>query len=250
MVVKTAAASSNKPQPNPWEALISSATRARPTRPILLTTAFSGESDDGGTSSSVSSSAGGGGGYTILLQHSLTPKSQRKWALESTMAAVDKSSNSSSNINNGTRSNKSNNTAQSSSSLRSRSGGGGDWYGISGPFLVRQALYDLSAKCNGRVVFVSVAGTTGILDLDAPQDDNNDASSSSSSSLHLFRQNGAFVDLSSNPFGWNDEDNNEDNTNCNNNSFMTNATMTNLQSLASAIRQAVGLLRRIKAGVD
>ena len=247
MVVKTAAApSSNKSQPNPWEALISSATRARPTRPVL-TTAFSGESDDGGTS--LSSSAGGGGGYTILLQHSLTPKSQRKWALDSTMAVVDKSSNNlSNNINSGTRSNKSNNTASSS---RSRSGGGGDWYG-SGPFLVRQALYDLSTRCNGRVVFVSVAGTTGILDLDALHD-NNDVSSSSSpsSSLRLFRQNGACVDLSSNPFGWNDEDNNdEDNTNCNNNSFMTKATMTNLQSLASAIRQAVGLLRRIKAGVD
>ncbi|KAL7448919.1 hypothetical protein ACHAWC_001034 [Mediolabrus comicus] len=236
MVVKTAATSSNKPQPNPWEALISSATRARPTRPVL-TTAFSGESADGSGNTSLSSSAGGGGGYTILLQHSLTPKSQRKWALESTMAVMDKSSNSSNNINSGTRSNKSNNTApSSSSSSRSRSGGGGDWYGISGPFLVRQALYDLSTRCNGRVVFVSVTGTTGILDLDALQD-NNDASSSSS--LRLFRQNGACVDLSSNPFGWNDDENYEDNNNhCNNNSFVTKATMSNLQSLASAIRQA------------
>ncbi len=234
MVVKIAAAtSSNKPQPNPWEALISSATRARPTRPVLLTTAFSGESDDGSdNTSSLSSSAGGGGGYTILLQHSLTPKSQRKWALESTMAAVDKSTNSSNNINSGTRSN--NTAPSSSSSLRSRSGGGGDWYGISGPFLVRQALYDLSTRCNGRVVFVSVAGTTGILDLDALQDNTDASSSSSSSSVHLFLQNGACVDLSSNPFGWNDEDNN----NCNNNSFVTKATMSNLQSLASAIRQA------------
>lgn len=237
MVVKTAAAaSSNKPQPNPWEALISSATRARPTRPVLLTTAFSGESDDGSANTSLSSSAGGGGGYTVLLQHSLTPKSQRKWALESTMATVDKSSNNSSNnINSGTRSNKSINTApSSSSSLRSRSSGGGDWFGISGPFLVRQALYDLSTKCNGRVVFVSVAGTTGILDLDALHD-NNDASS-----VRLFRQNGACVDLSSNPFGWNnDEENYEDSNNhCNNNSFVTKATMSNLQSLASAIRQA------------
>lgn len=237
MVVKIeGATSSNKPQPNPWEALISSATRARPTRPVLLATAFSDESDDGGSgNTSLSSSTCGGGGYTILLQHSLTPKSQRKWALESTMAAVDKSSNNSSNnFNSGTRSNKSNNTApSSSSSLRSRSGGGGDWYGISGPFLVRQALYDLSTKCNGRVVFVSVAGTTGILDLDALHD-NNDASS-----VNLFRQNGACVDLSSNPFGWNnDEENYEDSNNCNNNSFVTKATMSNLQSLASAIRQA------------
>ena len=245
MVVKTAAASSNKPQPNPWEALISSATRARPTRPVLLTTAFSGESDDGSGNTSLSSSAGGGGGYTILLQHSLTPKSQRKWTLESTMAAVDKSSNNSSNnINNGTRNNKSNNTApSSSSSLRSRSSGGGDWYGISGPFLVRQALYDLSTKCNGRVVFVSVAGTTGILDLDALHDNNG------ASSVRLFRQNGACVDLSSNPFGWNDEDNN----NCNNNSFVKKATMSNLQSLASAIRQAASnviISRRKDEAVD
>lgn len=246
MVVKTAAASSNKPQPNPWEALIASATRARPTRPVL-TTAFSGESDDGDTSTSSSSSTGGGGGYTILLQHSLTPKSQRKWAIESTMAAVDKSSNSSSsNINSGSRSNKSNNTTPSSSSSRSRSGVGGDWYGISGPFLVRQALYDLSTRCNGRVVFVSVAGTTGILDLDALQDSNNDASISSS--VNLFRRNGACVDLSSNPFGWNDDEINEDNNNCNNNFFVTKATMSNLQSLASAIRQAASniIIRRSK----
>lgn len=95
------------------------------------------------------------------------------------------------------------------------------------------------------MVLVSVAGTSGICDLDQECYDNDGAYYHQSSTndekntvdmIKLFRQNGACVDLNSNPFGWNDE--NEE-SNCNNdNSFSINATLNNLQSIANAIRQA------------
>jgi hypothetical protein len=148
-------------------------------------------------------------------------------------------------------------------SLRSsRRIGGGDGYGISGPFLVRQALYDLSKKCNGCVVFVSVAGTDGTLDLDPGDVDIDDGDDEDA--LQLFRRNGACVDLSSNPFGWNDDDDNDDDDehnhdensinvgNTSNKSFfVTKVTMNNLQSLAAAIRQAASNIKnRNKDKVD
>jgi len=179
----------------------------------------------------------------------MTPKSQRKWALESTIA-ID---NSSSNINTPLSSqfasslsihNKQQQHPNKQASFSSRRAGG-DWYGISGPFLVRQAFRDLSKKCDGRVVFVSVAGTSGILDLDLDNDHDDGAYYHSSShdgnndAIQLFRRNGACVDLNSNPFGWNDQDEEENQNSCNNNSlFSTKATLSNLQSIATAIRQA------------
>ena len=125
---------------------------------------------------------------------------------------------------------------QTSSSSSSSRRTGGDWYGISGPFLVRQAFQDLSKKCNGRVVFVSVAGTSGILDLDLDINSSSDDDHGNNDAIQLFRQNGAVVDLNSNPFGWNDE--NEDENNCCINSFSIKATLNNLLLIAIAIRQA------------
>ena len=116
---------------------------------------------------------------------------------------------------------------------------------MSGPFSIRQAFQDLCKKCSGRVVLVSVSGTSGVWDTD--REDSHDANiddgdvynfrqSSSEdgnvlNSKTLFRRNGACVDLSSNPFGWNDENDTL-------NASSTQATLNNLQSIATAIRQA------------
>eukprot|EP00984_Skeletonema_dohrnii_P020050 scaffold9692_cov117-Skeletonema_dohrnii-CCMP3373.AAC.9 len=230
---------------NPWESLLVSATRARPSQDSSASTS---------SSPLTTSDAILGGGYTILLQHSMTPKSQRKWALESTIANVDSNSNNST-TNNASLSSQfasslsiqqqhhANNQTSSSSASARRAGG--DWYGISGPFLVRQAFHDLSKKCNGRVVLVSVAGTSGICDLD--QEYNDDAAYDHQSRtdddknnvdvVKLFHRNGACVDLNSNPFGWNDENNNHDSCN-DDDSFSTKATLNNMLSIATAIRQA------------
>jgi len=190
----------------------------------------------------------------------MAPKSQRKWALESTIASVDNSSNTSSSaslssqfasslsIQQQHQSRKQTSSSSSTSARRAR----GDWYGISGPFLVRQAFHDLSKKCNGRVVLVSVAGTSGIWDLDHDNDDDGYYHQQSSKDdddknivdmIKLFRRNGACVDLNSNPFGWNDELKTEQESKNNNDTFSTKATLNNLQSIATAIRQAASRIQ-------
>jgi len=104
------------------------------------------------------------------------------------------------------------------------------------------------------VVLVSVAGTSGICDLDQECCNNNDGDDAyyhqsttanddktNVDMIKLFRQNGACVDLNSNPFGWNDDDDDEnEGSNCNNNDnpISVKATLNNLQSIANAIRQA------------
>mmetsp|Transcript_21678 Transcript_21678/g.45415 ORF Transcript_21678/g.45415 Transcript_21678/m.45415 type:complete len:452 (-) Transcript_21678:46-1401(-) len=157
-------------------------------------------------------------------------------------------------------------------------GGGafqGSWYGMSGPFLVRQAFEELCERCDGGVVFVSLIGTSGVLDLDeldldyeggggesnnwkdgdysgdnGDDDDEDDREGQQHTNLKAFRKrnyalrkfrrNGAWVDLSSDPFGW-DEDTEKHNdgiSNKNNNSFVQKSTMNKLQSIAMAIRRA------------
>jgi len=184
----------------------------------------------------------------------MTPKSQRKWALESTIANVDSNSNSNITTNASLSSQFASSLSiqqhhannQTSSSSASARRAGGDWYCISGPFLVRQAFHDLSKKCNGRVVLVSVAGTSGICDLDQEYNDadvydhqsrSTDDDKNNVDVIKLFRQNGACVDLNSNPFGWNEDNNNHNSCN-DDDSFSTKATLNNLQSIAVAIRQA------------
>jgi len=174
----------------------------------------------------------------------MTPKSQRKWALESTIANTDNHNTSllsqfASSLSIHKQQHHQN--KQTSSSRRA----GGDWYGISGPFLVLQAFRDLSKKCDGRVVFVSVAGTTsGIWDWDVENGDSAYQSSSgdgNDDAIQLFRRNGACVDLNSNPFGWNDTDEEENQNSCSD-SFSIKATLSNLQSIANAIRQAASCI--------
>ncbi len=161
---------------------------------------------------------------------------------------------------------------------------------ISGPMVVRQAFEELCHRCNGAVVFVSLLGTKGgnLLDLeelgesagqinngdggdgDDDEEDTEDGdniyqsmnnlqfSSSRSSSqrkrstslLRTFRKNGAWVDLSSNPFGWDGDNtdtdnaynssiNDEDTASCSNSLFVHQSTIHKLQSIVGTIRKAV-----------
>lgn len=192
----------------------------------------------------------------------MTPKSQRQWSLVSTMAMnIDKSSltNSLSSMS----------IAKSSPSRRNFLG---EWFGSPGPFLVRRAFDELCDRCDGAVVFVSSLGTSGVLDLEEVQQHFNGGNSEfdgltaveggydneydddledepqriekkeldkRKNAIHKYRQNGAWVDLTSNPFGWEDE------TKCDDyNSFVTTSSMSSLHSIATAIRQAAASVEK------
>ena len=111
-------------------------------------------------------------------------------------------------------------------------------------------------------MFVSTLGTSGVLDFDeldepkvydgiynvanysAGRDDgvdhhedlhnNKQVLRKRIHALQMFRQNGACVDLSSNPFGWEDDD--AENDACN--SFVQRSSMNKLQPIAMSIRRA------------
>lgn len=133
---------------------------------------------------------------------------------------------------------------------------------MSGPFLVRQAFEELCRRCDGAVIFVSLLGTSGVLDLDELDESNlndvdyvvNDYAADTgddgeddegehinlemlrkqkSAVQKMFRRNGAWVDLSSDPFGWEEDTEND----CGN-SFVQRSSMDKLQSIAMAIRRA------------
>lgn len=248
---------------NPWEALFSSVSR-----PQASVVSHGCRADDGGvsdtkstkttSSSAAAISASSAGGYTILIQHSLTPKSQRQWALASTMAETTERSRS---VKGAT----SLQSSMSSMTLTNKSPSKhtfqGSWYGMSGPFLVRQAFEELCHRCDGAVVFVSTLGTNGVLDIDeldgsSFNDSNYDEREYSDGNgddeeydtdqrkktqpgkrkrdaVQLFRRNGACVDLSSDSYGW--EDDTDDHV-CD--SFVQSSTMSKLQSISLAIRRA------------
>ena len=258
------------PPANPWEALFASVTHPHPALTSLLINDSNVNNDAmvtsvNGESPAISSSAGG---YTIFIQHSMTPKSQRQWAFASTMAMTNEHAQTKKHP-----SLSSHLASMSFISPQSRHKFQGSWYGMSGPFLVRQAFEELCQACDGAVVFVSLLGTSGILDLQcsvengawysdvtgvdesgegnnyyARTDKFNENGESSnfgnkkpeqleqrSNVIKKFFRNGAWVDLSSNPLGWEDkEEENNSHPSC----FVKKSTMNNLPTLVDAIRQA------------
>lgn len=222
------------------------------------------------------------GGYTILIQHSITPKTQRQYAFSSTMAQnnTDKSSNNKessisslyTSLSSGISTMKINNRSQQQhhsaiSSGGSNSGGG---YGISGPFLIQQSFEELCHRCNGAVIFISTIGNSSTLDMNElsmemssnngihddemmvdgsyqVSDNNNDNGNYTQhplekhrKAIQMFQRNGACVDLSSNPFGWDDDDDTSNNTKDMDESdlFIHKCSMNKLQPIANAIRKA------------
>ena len=267
---------------NPWEALFSSVTRPRKEEEdvakLVTTTTDANEcssccqTENADTTNAnndklvAAAAAATGGGYTILIQHSMTSSSQRQWAaLAST--SIDNSGRQ----------------------TRASVAAAAPWNdSMSGPMVVQQAFEELCHRCNGAVVFVSLLGGNCFVDLeeleinnkdygcgdddgdegDTEDGDNNiyqlmnnlqfSSSSRRSSSqrkkdntsfLRTFRKNGAWVDLSSNAFGWDGEDTDTDNaynSNINDddaastsNSFVHQSTILKLQSIVGTIRKAV-----------
>lgn len=197
---------SSSKEKNPWDALFASVTRPIPP-------ASNGNLSDG---------------YTILIQHSITAASQRSHSLSSTQS------------NNNALSAMTNMTISKSNSSKSK----GELFGMGGPFLVRRAFDELCSRCEGSVVFVSLLGNSGVIDLDALKEDSQfgDAWVGANhddglNAFSLFRQNGAVVDLASNPFGWDDE---TQDSSC---GFITISSMINLQSIADAIRDAAAKVK-------
>jgi len=270
---------------NPWEALFSSATRPQAvTSSSYNVDEKKKKNDTSDVSSSscnniISTTTTNKGGYTILIQHSITPKFQRQYALSSTMAqnntTTDKSSNNkasstslytslSSGMSTMNISKRSHQQQQQQNNSISSSGG----YGISGPFLVKQSFIELCHKFNGAVIFVSTIGSnSSILDMmecmstnsgicddemlvdssyqAASGDNGNDGENTQHpiekhrNAIQLFKRHGACVDLSSNPFGWDDDDdsdNIEGKDECD--SFVHKCSMNKLQPIANAIRNA------------
>lgn len=264
----SAATKESVPPPNPWEALFVSATRPQPALPILpfpdnADANADANSTDGGDQFRApgylpsTNSQYAAGGYTILIQHSLTPKAQRKWALASTMANTTEYVRSKATASK---------MISPASSTARRQRVQGNVFGISGPFLTRQSFQELCLRCNGSVVYVSVLGTSGVFDLDGvdafpnkpvnnQSDDahlENDANSPLQesekwrASINMFLQSGICVDLSSNPFSWEDE---EESYQIQNICFKSDAAIDDLASVAKTIRQAATMveMRRLRS---
>lgn len=165
-----------------------------------------------------------------MIQQSITAASHRAHALSSTLNSTNVLTSMA------------NMTLSKSESTKSR----GEFFGMAGPFLVRRTFDELCSRCEGAVVFVSLLGNSGVIDLDNLQHANHlDGVGNSDyedvrlkelnkrrNALRLFRQNGAVVDLASNPFGWDDEE--QDSSD----GFVTTSAINNLQSIADAIRAA------------
>ena len=165
---------------NPWEALFSSATRPQAVTSSYKVADETKKNDTSDVSnrkntnlSTTTTNSYTKGGYTILIQHSITPKSQRQYALSSTMAQNNNNNtDKSSNINKGSSStalytslssgmatiNISNLSSQRQQQNNAISGSSSGGYGLSGPFLVKQSFIELCHKCNGAVIFVSTIG--------------------------------------------------------------------------------------------
>ena len=267
--------SSSPPSLNPWEALFSSATRSQPIISLSnnanddVVVVNGGEDDvdankvsscDATTSSSTIMQnnthhrhMNNKGGYTILIQYSITPVSQRKWALlTSTMTTTNSNSiNINSNINSRNNTNREGMSLQPLSTPRSSSSSSSASapYGILGPFVIQQALEVLCNKCNGAVIFVSTLGMNSIFldinnsvvdqesesynmkssiddnDNDDGEDENNiqTLQKKRRNAIHMFQRHGACVDLSSDPFGW-ELDDGIDNSTQNSNNCSTKDT--------------------------
>ncbi len=251
------------PPPNPWEALFMSATRPQPALPTLP---FSNDAEsiaDANSTNGVdqnlvpgTTSQFSGGGYTILIQHSLAPKFQRQSALASTMAMTTEYARFKATASR---------MIQPASSIARRRQVQENLFGISGSFLTRQSFQELCLRCEGSVVYVSINGTSRVFDLDSikafPNEPvhnqscdahhENDAyspleeSQKWSASMKMFLKSGICVDLSSDPFGWEDEEVFNQSQNM---GFTGKTVLDDLASVAKTIRQAATIveLRRLR----
>ena len=261
----------SQPSANPWEALFSSVTR-----PLSLRDGDAAASASSSSSSSTSGASplphpSAAGGYTILLQHSANCASLRGHASSSARGGRGGGgggANDNDNIG----------------------------YGISGPFLVGKAFEELCRRCDGGVVLVSSIGGVldvdelldgcddgdGGDDRDADYDDDDDDECDYENDdggmslkggrngshprspmkrrdgwMRRFRRNGACVDLSSDPFGWEEEgghseeedvddtadrDDDDDDARYSNSLFLHLCTMNKLSLVAKAIRRAAAAI--------
>jgi hypothetical protein len=158
-------------------------------------------------------------------------------------------------------------THQSSRVINSDGGSNDDTtvgWGMSGSFLAKQTFEELCSRCDGAVVLVSLlGGEDWLLDNDesgnhyddvyyatnTTDDNGSEELNKSIRAKQSFRRHGAIVDLSSNSFGW-DTDQYDDNdtdkvegTISNNNdtgtAFVQKCTMNNIQLIVQAIQRAV-----------
>lgn len=287
----------HRPSLNPWEALFSSVTRPR-TAVVATAAAASGASAATEDNIIDVTNANARGGYTILIQHSMTPSSQRQWAVTSSTTTI--AGDNKKYFNKSLAKDKPNYSSSSSSSSIIGSGSlltrdtraaaaaapppPAHWNdSMSGPMVVQQAFEELCHRCNGAVVFVSSLGTKGgnnFIDLETLdqytttcQTDDGDGGGAdmhgdhticqSMNNLQLsrirnkrellqtFHTNGAWVDLSSNPFGWDEEDNtdtskdhnsdidDEDTISSNNSLFVHRSTIQKLLPIVRTIQKAV-----------
>ena len=197
---------------HPWDALFTSATRP----------------------STVAENIPFSGGYTILIHHSVTSASQRAHALSATLDEMVSSSDR--------------NVISKSHVIRRQ----GEWFGMAGPFLLKRAFVELCLRCDGAVVFVSVMGNSGVVDFknlgcydaDCGKDYEHVQQKEMKkgiNALRQFRQNGAVVDLASNPIGWDDEEQNDSD------GFISTATINSLQTIFDTIHVAAERLRNQRA---
>jgi hypothetical protein len=89
------------------------------------------------------------------------------------------------------------------------------------PMTGRRSFVELCRRCNGTLVYVSSLDGNGVLDMDGPSDINANVDNVAiergfddgtrwDASLLKFRQNGACVDLSLDPHGWEHGDRQDD----------------------------------------
>ena len=198
--------STPKEKKNPWDALFTSVTRPIPP----------------------ANNNALARGYIISIHHSISSAAQRAHALSATL-----------NSTNVTTSLASMNISKSSSKTYQ-----GEWFGMAGSFLVRNSFDELSIRCEGALVFVSLLGTSGVVecesfldkvdvfDHDTLENVEHKEISKRRNALKMFRKNGVIVDLASNPFGWDDttKDDSED--------VIVTSSIDSLQSVADAIYAA------------
>ena len=105
-------------------------------------------------------------------------------------------------------------------------------YGAQGSFVADQAFVDLCHRCDGSVIFVSGLGQKEYLGTT-----DRRSTPRAEQALEMFRRHGAIVDIASNPFGWEDEQDENDG------GLVVYSRIDKLQSVANAVRRAATTLR-------
>ncbi|KAL7480551.1 hypothetical protein ACHAW6_006242 [Cyclotella cf. meneghiniana] len=241
---------------NPWDALFASTTRPRirPTSNIPSINDIRTHPSVENCNDASSSPSEMAGGYTILIQHSITSQSQRDYAFSSAVNEGSVPHSVTRAMGSLSVSRPSQSSSRASDAAPSARG---EWFGITGSFLVRKTFEELCCRCDGSVVLVTLLGKAGVVDLESLNGFNNHVYNDRGEdydghghehdvrkrgqkeinrrkqATQLFRQYGAVVDLASNPFGWAEEP-----MDAVSDGFITESKMNNLQSIANVIRAA------------